>query len=163
MGVIPSTFEEMIFEVMDKCKFLFFPEQRYDFFLDCSKNEIFTLFFVYRKHQVNMSDIAVYMNIPLNTVTGVAGRLEKKGLVLRQRSESDKRVVTLVLTEEGEGFMKRELSGLGDYFARVMGALAEEEKATLFELIDKVFGILNQRELKAPVKTEKRVKKITIL
>lgn len=77
MNEFPASVEEMVFEIMDKCKFIFYPEQRFDLFLNCTKNEIFALLFVYRQKQVNMSEIAEYMNIPLNTVTGVIGRLEK--------------------------------------------------------------------------------------
>lgn len=162
MKEIPSSLEDMIFEAMDKCKFIFFPEQRYDFFLDCSKNEIFALLFIYRRDQVTMSDVAQYMNIPLNTVTGVAGRLEKKGLVQRQRSESDKRVVTISMTESGKNFMSEELSGLGLYFEKVMSGLSEDEKVNLFQIIDKVFTICNKEEGKESKKPAKKIKRIFI-
>lgn len=162
MSEFPASIEELIFEFMDKCKFVFYPEQQFDLFLNCSKNEIFALLFVYRQKQVNMSEIAEYMNIPLNTVTGVVSRLEKKQLVLRERSEEDKRVVTISLTEDGKGFMEHEVMELGRYFSRVMEAFSEEEKKVLFGMADKIFAVLNQRDKPDEKPKPKKVRKIAI-
>lgn len=162
MSEFPASIEELIFEFMDKCKFVFYPEQQFDLFLNCSKNEIFALLFVYRQKQVNMSEIAEYMNIPLNTVTGVVSRLEKKQLVLRERSEEDKRVVTISLTEDGKGFMEHEVMELGRYFSRVMEAFSEEEKKVLFGMADKIFAVLNRRDKPGEKPKPKKVRKIAI-
>lgn len=162
MSEFPASVEEMVFEIMDKCKFVFYPEQRFDLFLNCSKNEIFALLFVYRQKQVNMSEIAEYMNIPLNTVTGVISRLEKKHLVRRERSDQDKRVVTISLSEKGSDFMYHEMMELGNYFTRVVAAFSEEEKRTLFGMADKIFAVLNQGEKTGEKPKEKKVRKIAI-
>lgn len=162
MNEFPASVEEMVFEIMDKCKFIFYPEQKFDLFLNCTKNEIFALLFVYRQKQVNMSEIAEYMNIPLNTVTGVIGRLEKKHLVRRERSELDKRVVTISLSEDGSEFMHHEMMDLGSYFTRVMETFSDEEKKTLFGMADKVFAVLNQREKSGEQAKIKKVRKIEI-
>lgn len=162
MSEFPASVEELIFEIMDKCKFIFYPEQQFDLFLNCSKNEIFALLFVYRQKQVNMSEIAEYMNIPLNTVTGVVSRLEKKHLVRRERSEEDKRVVTISLSEEGKGFMEHEVMELGSHFTRVMEKFSEEEKKTLFGMADKIFDVLNRKEKTGEKPKAKKVRKIVI-
>ena len=64
-------------------------------FLNCSKNEVFIFWLLYQKGAVNMTEIADYIHVPLNTATGIISRMEKSGLVVRTRSEEDKRVVNI--------------------------------------------------------------------
>jgi DNA-binding MarR family transcriptional regulator len=45
--------------------------------------------------------VAFYLNLNSSTVTGIVGRLEKKGLVQRFQSDNDKRVSYISLTETG--------------------------------------------------------------
>lgn len=150
--------ESLVFEFMDQCKFIFFPKQWNPFFLDCSKNEIFVLLLVYRKNCVNMTEIAEHLRIPLNTVTGVVNRLEKKEIILRERSKEDKRIVTIVLTDKGKIFLKKEMKELERYFSKVMNSLTEQEKETLSNVVGKVFRILQEEK----PKVEKKVKRIMI-
>ncbi|MGL4607592.1 MAG: MarR family winged helix-turn-helix transcriptional regulator [Eubacteriaceae bacterium] len=160
---MPGTIEELIFEFMDQCKFIFFPEQWNQFFLECSKNEIFTLFLVYRRGQVNMTEIADYLEVPLNTVTGVVGRLEKKEIILRKRSVEDKRVVTICLSEKGKLFIEKELLLMEEYFSKILNILSEEEKLTLFKVAGKVFRLLETEGNKKIKKIqEKTIRKIVI-
>lgn len=49
-----------------------------------------------------MSDIARKLHITLPTLTAAADRLEDKGYVQRSRSTTDRRRVSVVLTEEGK-------------------------------------------------------------
>jgi DNA-binding MarR family transcriptional regulator len=48
-----------------------------------------------------MSDIARRLRITLPTLTAAADRLEEKGYVVRRRSSSDRRRVSVSLTDEG--------------------------------------------------------------
>lgn len=52
--------------------------------LDCSKNEVFVLLDLLRQGEVTMSELAGYLQVPLNTVTGIITRMEKKQLVEQQ-------------------------------------------------------------------------------
>ncbi len=70
-------FENLFYNYLDQMKFLFFPDKWSSISLDYSKNELLSIVFIYRKESVNMSEIAEYINAPLNTVTGVINRLEK--------------------------------------------------------------------------------------
>ena len=110
---------ELIFQYIDQVKFLFFPDQWSKIFLDYSRNEIFTLIYLYRNPHVNMTEVASYINVPLNTATGVVGRMEKKGLILRERDGQDKRIVTLCLTEMGEQFVRCEIEEIEKIYERV--------------------------------------------
>jgi DNA-binding MarR family transcriptional regulator len=49
-----------------------------------------------------MSDIAKSLNVTVGTLTTNMNSLEKKGYIIRERSETDKRVVLVKLTDRGK-------------------------------------------------------------
>ena len=141
-----ENFEDLIFQYLENAKLLFFPEQWNTFFLNCSKNELFVLFLLYRKKEVTMTEIAEYIHVPLNTATGIVSRMEKRDLLQRERSVSDKRVVTVAMTARGIAIMKEFLDQVVDYGECVLNELTKEEQALLLKVIEKVMGSLQQKQ-----------------
>lgn len=163
MDLKDVSLEELIFQFIDQCKFLFFPEQWNRTFLDYSKNEAFTLFLIYRKGQVNMTEIADYLNVPLNTVTGIVSRLEKRGVIRRERDKSDKRIVVVTMSITGGKFVKEQLEELEFYFRQVSSKLTPEETDHLVKLVNKVFDIFKSGSLsKDSGGTAKKIRRIPI-
>lgn len=164
MNLRDKSLEELFFQLIDQCKFLFFPEQWNNTFLDYSKNETFTLFLVYRKGTVNMTEIADYIGVPLNTVTGIVGRLEKRGVILRERDLTDKRIVTVSMSSNGKETLKSQLNDLGHYFGLILSILTDEELNTATQIITKIFNALQDGSLlKNPEEQAvKKVKRIII-
>jgi DNA-binding MarR family transcriptional regulator len=157
-------FETLIFDYIDQLKFLFFPDQWSNAFLDYSKNEILALLLLYRKKTVNMTEIAEYINAPLNTATGVVARLEKKLMVERLRDGEDRRIVNILLTEKAEAFIYEEKKLIGHYFTEVYEALTNEEKTAAISIVNKVISTLKQDKSKGSQedKPVKKIKKIII-
>lgn len=159
-----DTFEQLMFQYLDRFKLLFFPEQWDNRILDCSKNEMFVLLLVYRREVVTMTELAEYIHVPLNTATGIISRMEKKAFLLRERSTSDKRVVTVRMAEEGILMMQKTLGEIAGYGQKVMQELTPEETTLLIKVVDKIIGVL-QKET-CPVSTnnvqEKTIRKIQI-
>jgi len=157
-------FESIIFDYIDKLKFLFFPDQWSSAFLDYSKNEIWTILFLYRNKNANMTEIAEYINAPLNTATGVVGRLEKKMMVERRRGNEDRRVVNIVLTNKAVEFIHQEKKIIEYYFKEVYRALTEEEKIVVMSLFKKVVSVLEpeKNRTRKEDKTVKKIKRIII-
>ena len=153
---------DLIFQYIDQFKFLFYPDQWSKIFSDYSRNEIFTLIYLYRNPHANMSEVAAYINVPLNTATGVVSRMEKKGLVLRERNEQDKRIVTLCLTEIGEHFVRCEIEEIEHIYEKVAKELTPEELTTIMKAIDRIFDILKSDRTKEKTSSKKQVKRITI-
>jgi DNA-binding MarR family transcriptional regulator len=139
-----ETMEQFVFEFIDQCKLLFFPEQWNNTFLDYSKNEVFALFFVYRKGSANMTEIADYIGVPLNTATGIVSRLEKRGVIKRERDVVDKRVVTIGISEEGKSFLSNQLKELERYYELFMESITSEEKVLLIKMIGRFLDIVSR-------------------
>ncbi|WP_303868469.1 MarR family winged helix-turn-helix transcriptional regulator [Acetobacterium wieringae] len=155
--------ETLIFEYLDKIKYLLSPEIWGNEIFNCSKNEVFVLLLLYRRSDVNMTQIADYLSVPLNTATGIVARMEKREVVLRERSSEDKRVVTIKLTEVGRASIRNILTEMIRFGQLIMDSFTTEEVNLVFKLVDKVIDILNQDTDKT-VKTEtnSKIMKITI-
>lgn len=138
--------ENMVFEYMDKIKRLLSSEIWENILLDCSKNELFAMVYLYRHGEVNMSQLAEYLEVPLNTMTGIITRMEKRQMLTRQRSQEDKRVVTVLMTEQGHQQMAHILGQIMHYGQLMLSDLSAEEFQVIIKLVDRMLKILEQEQ-----------------
>ena len=82
--------------------------------------------------------------LPAPSLVGILDRLEKKGLVERRRSDSDRRKVHVAATDLGRALHQRVLPTLERIHARVTGAVSAEEwqamRATLAKITQEMSG-----------------------
>ena len=129
-------------------------------FLDCSKNEVLIFWLLYQRGEVNMTEIAEYIHVPLNTATGIINRMEKNELIVRTRSKEDKRVVLIGLSEKGMTQFQSLVNELMYYGMKVMSSFTKEERNLFYKMTTKVKEILRQEKRKED--TPKKVRKIII-
>ena len=158
-GISPEVFQ-MIAESVDEIKELLSLELWNNIFLNCSKNEVLIFWLLYQRSEVNMSEIAEYVHVPLNTATGIVNRLEKNEMIIRTRSKEDKRVVLIEFSEKGRAQFQNLMNELFYYGMKVMDSLTKEETELFFKMLAKVKDVLRQgkKEETAP----KKVRKISI-
>jgi MarR family transcriptional regulator, organic hydroperoxide resistance regulator len=72
--------------------------------VECSREEIRALILLRTSGRTIMSDFAGELGVPLSTATHTIDRLVRKGLVIRIRSEQDRRVVQVEMSEAGKAF-----------------------------------------------------------
>lgn len=145
---------------VDEVKELISSELWENVFLECSKNEILIFWLLYQKEEVNMTEIAEYIHVPLNTATGLVGRLEKRELIERSRSEEDKRVVLIRFSKKGLKQFKKLTAEMIHYGTRIFSELTDEEIALFFKMTEKVKQVL--KEDKDKKEEPKKVRKIAI-
>lgn len=109
-----------------------------------------------------MSQLAEYLEVPLNTMTGIITRMEKRQLLIRQRSQEDKRVVTVLLTEQGHQQMTHILGQMMYYGQLMLSDLSAEEFQVIIKLVDRMLKILEQEQQEESVPLGSQVKKIII-
>jgi len=153
--------ENSLFDLIDQVKVIISEDFWENILMNCTKNELFVLLLLYRKSDVNMTQIAEYIGAPLNTTTGIVGRMEKKDMVRRVRSEGDKRVVTIVLTDFGQKQVGDILGMFLKHGQMVISTLSAEELTLMSGVIGKVVAIL-QNSKRISVTTEKKIRKIEI-
>ncbi|MCR5799310.1 MAG: MarR family transcriptional regulator [Lachnospiraceae bacterium] len=129
-------------------------------FLNFTKNEILVFWLLYQKKEVNMTEIAEYIHVPLNTATGIVNRMEKNDLIIRNRSTVDKRVVLIELSQKGNEHFEKLLFTITHYGIKVMNALTKEEMELFAKMTGKVLEVLREEKIKEKTKTG--IKKINI-
>jgi DNA-binding MarR family transcriptional regulator len=70
--------------------------------LECSREEIRAMILLASRGRTIMSDFAEALGVPLSTATHTIDRLVYKGLAVRSRSEEDRRVVQVEMSEHGK-------------------------------------------------------------
>lgn len=87
-----------------------------------------------------ISVLAEHMYVTVGNVTLLADRLHKAHLIERERSETDRRVVLLSLTAEGDALVERTRAIRNRVFSRYFGALNPEELEHFGRLIEKMLA-----------------------
>lgn len=124
-------------------KKLFYPEEWIKLDLSFSKSELFTMLLVDKQGEVIMSQIAEDIHIPMSTATGMVERLVKLGYLMRERSELDRRIVVIKLTDEGKTLINGLKEMVSQYVHRINESLTKEEISLLSKIFTKVIDIIN--------------------
>jgi DNA-binding MarR family transcriptional regulator len=153
--------EDTLLDYIDQVKVIIAQETWENILLNCTKNELFVLMLLYRKSDVNMTQISEYLNAPLNTTTGIVGRMEKKEMVRRMRSDIDKRVVTIVLTELGRKQIGDIMAIFLNYGQAIIASLDAEELTVMQNVLGKIVKLLKDHPVSQPA-SETKIRKIVI-
>lgn len=148
-GVVLYSNDELYEYVLDNIQKVVFPEELIRLKLSLSVFELLALMMSEKYQAVTMSSLAQGMSVPMSTATGIVDRLVKKGLLERGRSEEDRRVVTVSLTDSGREVIDDLKKQLYFNLDRVRGILTVEEFEKALELLRKI--ILGfQKDKRAP-------------
>jgi DNA-binding MarR family transcriptional regulator len=82
------------------------------------------------------------------TVVGILDKLEAKGLVVRQRSTDDRRIVRTRLTVSGEALLAEAPAPLGDAFERAYAHLAPGDRKSILEAFRQVADLVAEDALR---------------
>mgnify|MGYP001230962166 CR=1 FL=1 len=85
-----------------------------------------------------MRELAEYIAVAVNSVTSIVDGLENKGLVQRHRSEQDRRVIRVDLTDSGREMYTSLVEVNLRLFRSMLGALSDEEQETFMVLFRKI-------------------------
>lgn len=103
-----------------------------------NKLEFSLLMLVASNEHVTPKRLSVAMNVPGPNLTLLLGRLEERGLLQRERSETDRRVQHLRLTSSGEALVQKLDTIIDRMEADLLSHLSPGERTLLFELLAKV-------------------------
>lgn len=63
-----------------------------------------------------------------STISGIMDRLERLGFARRVRSEQDRRVIYVEVTEQYQNLKEEAKTGVGEYFENILSTLSAEER-----------------------------------
>lgn len=89
-----------------------------------------------------ISEITEHLHLETNTVTPLLQRMEKEGLIVRQKSQADSRSRIISLTGEGKR-LEEQIKEVPNCLARevVSNGINEEELRSMAGLLDKFIGV----------------------
>ncbi len=96
---------------------------------------------------VRVSDLASRMYLNPSTVVGILDRLESRGLVRRNRSDEDRRVVRVQLTDGGRALLLRAPEVASGLLVSGLETLTFEELQNIEAGLDRLVIILGAQEL----------------
>jgi len=96
---------------------------------------------------LSLGELADKLLVTGGNVTYVMDRLEEQGLVYRERSEDDRRIVQAKLSPKGKGLIASVFSGHAEYVARLAGHLSEEEQEEARLLLKKLGRAIKENDL----------------
>lgn len=131
--------------LIENMKKLFFPEEWIELDMKFSKFELFTMLFLDKRKEITMTELVEYINSPMSTATGIVDRLVKNGYVSRERSETDRRIVIIRLTEAGSQLIKKLKDMISGYLNVVLEDLTDEEKNFMTGIALKVMNKLQTK------------------
>lgn len=99
---------------------------------------LYLLGFIQSRKSCIVSEIAQYLKITLSGVTSLLNKLVSMKLVTRKRSEEDRRIVIVELTEEGRKILELRNKNIREIFTRFFKDMDKEEVAIFFSVLEKI-------------------------
>lgn len=91
--------------------------------------------------------IAQAVHLSQATITGILHRLESRELIVRKPSETDKRSVSIHITEDGRNVLQNSLSLLQDQFRSELAKLQEWERMQILSTLQRVARLMGAENL----------------
>jgi DNA-binding MarR family transcriptional regulator len=94
-----------------------------------------------------MRDVAATLESPLSTATTVVDRLVRRGLIVRERDDRNRRVVRLRLTAEGDHLRQMFIEFQRRSSQAMLDALTPEERPLFLNFVEKIAAAAGEKSL----------------
>lgn len=108
---------------------------------------------VARYKKLKVSEISKEINLVNSTVSGIIDRLEKQDIVRRVRSEEDRRIVYIELSNKGDEIIKNYRHIINNFFDNIFSNSSENEMETILSGLKVLKGILDNNLLHDSIPT----------
>ena len=112
---------------------------------DLSPSEMHTLVAIGRHAPKTMSTVAAELLINVSTLSIGVNKLVKKGFVQRIRTEEDRRVVMISLTEKGIRALEQHEKFYFDMVEHASAGMSDEEKQLFIQSLENIYGFFERK------------------
>jgi len=95
---------------------------------------------VLRDRTPTMNELARILGLDKSSVTGLVDRAERRGLVARVPSTTDRRVVLVSLTEDGRALVSQAAEGFETDVLTMLGRLPSRDREALSRLVSRLLA-----------------------
>jgi DNA-binding MarR family transcriptional regulator len=110
--------------------------------LDLTYTQYITMMVLWDQEKISVKDLGKQLHLDSGTLTPLLKRLEKKGLITRQRYKDDERVLIVSITKEGMDLQEK-----AHTIPERIGAclpLSKEESLQLYHLLYKILDDMEE-------------------
>ncbi|MGU3576523.1 MarR family winged helix-turn-helix transcriptional regulator [Brucellaceae bacterium C25G] len=100
--------------------------------------DIQTLIFIDEHSTCNLGDVARNLQVALTTMSSSVERLVRRGMIERQRPETNRRSVTLSLTDKGQHVVEGYIDGYRASCKAMLAALDPDERVIFLRLTQQI-------------------------
>ncbi|KDR95885.1 DNA-binding transcriptional regulator, MarR family [Peptoclostridium litorale DSM 5388] len=143
-------------------KYLFTLERDYNYFinkrlreLQIKKNDVKVIKNINQNHGISQNEICVLLKEDKVTVAKSVKKLEALGYIKRTNENADKRIVTLYVTEEGQGVRRKIMKIFEDLKTIFMKDLSPKEQEMAVALLAKMSKNMHDESTRLGDNTDK--------
>jgi DNA-binding MarR family transcriptional regulator len=133
-----------------------------DLELKVNRSDLAALLMLHIHGEMPMSELAEDLGAPLSTATSLAKRLVKKGLIERNQSIKDQRILLVRLTDEGQRLALQARKIIESIIARVQATLSTDELNQFISLALKIGKALQSKEVEKLQQQDNKLRIIRI-
>ncbi len=111
--------------------------------------QLVTLICIVEEESITTSEIGKRVHLSNGTVVGILNRLEFKGLVKRERTSTDRRIVNVSATAEGLRLAGSAPSPLQDVLSAALHDLPDIEQAAIALSLERIVELMEATEIDA--------------
>jgi DNA-binding MarR family transcriptional regulator len=104
---------------------------------------------VFSSGEVSIGEVAKAISLSQGTVTGIIERLEKRGLVIRRRSDSDRRRVLVQTTAAGRQLLETAPPLMQELFVERFNNLQEWEQTMILSSLQRLITIMDVKSIES--------------
>ena len=109
--------------------------------------QLWVLKTIYQNGSLPLGELSKRMYLHPSTLTAAVDRLEKKGYVLRNRIEKDRRVINVQLTPEGNRLAKRAPKPIQGKMIYGLRKLKKDELSLIYRSVEKLVEIMEAEKV----------------
>jgi DNA-binding MarR family transcriptional regulator len=104
--------------------------------------QFFVMDFLMKNESVKMSDLAIFMDVSMATMTGIVDRLVRHRYVGRISDAEDRRIIRIRMTRDGTALMNRVYQRRREMIIEVFGQISASDRDDYLRILSKIRDIL---------------------
>ncbi|KHD86640.1 MarR family winged helix-turn-helix transcriptional regulator [Heyndrickxia ginsengihumi] len=105
-------------------------------------DQVNTLRYIYQKQSITSTELAQWLNVNKSAISALLNRLDEKELIKRDRSDQDRRIVHLSLTNKGTQLFEDCYQKINLLVQDLIGSFDEEELCQYMKTFKKIDQLL---------------------
>ena len=110
--------------------------------------QLWALKTIHKNRSLSLGELSKKMYLHPSTITGVIDRLEKKGFVLRDRGQEDRRIVKVGLTPLGKKLVDKAPNPVQGKMIHGLRKLKKEELNEIYGSVQKIVETMEAQDVK---------------